>query len=366
MPLNKKIEQAFEDAIKANVFPGAAVALGTAKKLLFKEVFGLAETLPLKRKVYQKTYFDLASLTKPISTTFICMKLVDAGKLNIDDPVSKYFSRWKKEPYNVITLKHLLQHNSGLGAYRPYYEDLIPPLLAGKEDLEEVKQSLAAKILVEKLEYNPGEMRVYSDLGFMLLGFIIEKITSKTLDKLFSELVSKPLKLNNTFFVKHFSKIKKLPRTDFASTRKCRLRRKVLAGEVDDEHAWVLAGVAGHAGLFSTLEDMIKVCDEILKIESGKSDFVTPKTWKLFTHARPLLGWDRPDAENSQSGSHYSKYAMGHLGFTGTSIWIDLQKQLYIILLTNRVHPEGTKNEAIKEFRPLIHNLLLESFKLHK
>ncbi|MBF0492292.1 MAG: serine hydrolase [Deltaproteobacteria bacterium] len=365
MPPSKKIDHAFEEALNASIFPGAAVAVGTAKKLWMKEVYGLAETLPLKRKLFQKTYFDLASLTKPLSTAFICMRLVDEGKLNLEDPVSKFFSRWKKEPYNVITLKHLLQHTSGLAAYRPYYEDLIPGLLAGKEDLEEIQKSLTAKILVEKLEYNTGELRVYSDLGFMLLGFILEKVTSKTLDKLFAELIAKSLKLNHTFFIRHFSKGKKLPRTDFASTRKCRLRRKVLAGEVDDEHAWVLGGVAGHAGLFSNLEDLIKMADEILKIENGKSNFISPRTWKQFTQSKPALGWDKPELEGSQAGKHFSKQSIGHLGFTGTSIWVDLAKQFYVILLTNRVHPEG-KNEAIKEFRPKIHDLLAEGFKLDK
>lgn len=364
MPSTKKIEEAFKQALNDKLFPGASVLVGNSKKIFYKECFGNAEIIPVMRKVYQKTWFDVASLTKALATTTLAMLFYQEGKLKLEDPISKYFTRWKKETYAYVTIKHLLQHTSGLPSYEAYYESLFP-IYFEDQNLEEVRKILLSKILSARLEWEPGKVKLYSDLGFILLGFILEKIGGAPLDELFAKKVAKPLGLDQSFFIRLSKKSKKILRTDYASTRKCILRRKVLAAEVDDEHAWLLDGVAGHAGLFSTLKDLTTYCQEILQVDAGKSEWMSQKTFRTFVNPRPSLGWDNPAAEFSQAGDFFSKDSIGHLGFTGTSIWIDLHRAFFVVLLTNRVHPIA-HHEGIKSFRPLIHNLLINTFKLNK
>ena len=261
---NKKIDEAFTKAIAQGIFPGAALAVAKAGKVLEKSCYGFAEKIPVERKLSFKNYFDIASLTKPLCTAMISMVLVEQGKLKLEEPVGTYYRRFRKAPYDQIILKHLLQHTSGLPAYKPYYEKLSDMVIKG-EALEDIKKELLRHILSESLEEEVriGSTRLYSDLGYILMGDILEQVTQKPLDKLFLELVARPLKLNDTFFIPLNSKTK-LPRTDFVSTSKSSLRRKILAGEVEDEHAWMLNGVAGHAGLFSTLPDLMKWGEELI------------------------------------------------------------------------------------------------------
>src|SRR4030095_3912046 len=237
MSATKKIDQAFEEALTQGVFPGAALAVGRPKKILLKKAYGLAERTPVERKMSLKTYFDLASLTKIFATTTLAMILNEKGLFDPEAPVVKFFPSWKKEPYAKIRLKNLLQHNSGLPAYKPYFENLMPKVFEGLPP-DVVRKTLFEKIVKEGLENEVGSVRAYSDLGFILLGSVLEKITEKPLDRLFQDLIAKPLKLQDTFFLSLQGKAKKIPRTEFASTERCPLRRKILAGEVDDEHAW--------------------------------------------------------------------------------------------------------------------------------
>lgn len=360
---NKKIDEAFAQAMSQGVFPGAALAVVKAGKVLEKSCYGFSEKIPVERKLNLKNYFDIASLTKPVCTATVAMVLVEQGKLKLDEPVGTYYKRFKREAYSQVTVKHLLQHTSGLPAYKPYHERLAD-LMTKKESHEDIKKELLRHILSESLEEEVriGHTRLYSDLGYILLGDIFEQITKKPIDKLFAELVARPLKLNETFFAPIDAKIK-LPRAQFVSTSKSSVRRKILAGEVEDEHAWMLNGVAGHAGLFSTLPDLMKWSDELIKIHEGKSKFLKKETLQLFVGARPPLGWDKPAEDNSQAGDLFPKSGIGHLGYTGCSLWIDLDREFYIILLTNRVHPYRY-NEAIKKFRPMIQDLIVQTLKL--
>lgn len=393
MSQTAKIEKTMQEALHAKVFPGAALAIGNAQKLLFKKCFGYAEKIPLERKLLMKTRFDLASLTKPIATTSLAMLLYEQGKLSLETPISEFFSPFKKEPKSAIQIRHLLQHTSGLAAWRPYFEDFSLPVLIPKLEVkkgkktkippatekekkegvfstpEELQEGLLAnrkellkKITQSTLEGVVGGMKIYSDLGFILLGVILERIADAPLDTLFENLVAKPLKLKETFFIRLSRKPKDWSRIDYAATEKSIWRRKVLSGEVHDDHAALLDGVAGHAGLFSTLEDVSRFAEEILLVDSGKSKWLKKKTLRAFVDPRPSLGWDNPAPENSQAGSLFSPETIGHLGYTGCSLWIDLKKKLSVVLLTNRVHPDR-RNEAIKQFRPLLHDLVLKTFK---
>lgn len=364
MTATKKIDQAFDEALTQGVFPGAALAVGRPKKTLLKKVYGLAERIPVTRKISLKTYFDLASITKIFVTTTLAMILNEKGLLDLETPAVKYFPSWKKEPYSKIRIKNLLQHNSGLPAYKPYFENLMPKAFEGMPpDL--VRKTLLDKIVKEGLENEVGAVRTYSDLGFILLGLVLEKITEKPLERLFLDWIAKPLKLSGSFFIPLQGKTKKINRAEFASTERCPLRRKILAGEVDDEHAWLLGGVAGHAGLFGTLSDAVTMAEEFLKMNEDKSKLVKRETFRRFVDAKPPLGFDTPSPQNSQAGNLFSKDSIGHLGFTGCSIWIDLARKFYVILLTNRVHPHRY-NEGIKAFRPKIHDLILQTFRLAK
>ncbi len=154
-----KIDKVFEEALKSGVFPGASLAVGTSKKNLFKKSYGLAERVPVERKLSLKTYFDIASLTKPLATTLIAMILVEKGVLKLETPVTKFFIQWKKEPYSHIQIKHLLQHTSGLPAWKPYYENLLPKLIAG-ENAEITRKELLLRILKEPLEGEVGKEKV--------------------------------------------------------------------------------------------------------------------------------------------------------------------------------------------------------------
>lgn len=353
-----------QEALKEGVFPGGALAVGTATKILLEKCYGFAEKIPVERKLNLKTYFDIASLTKPVCTVTLAMLFVEKGKLDLNSFVSEFFSEFKKEPKSQITIRHLLQHTSGLAAWHPYHEGLIPDFLK-KQNFVLIQKELIQKIAKSALEGEVGGPKVYSDLGFILLGRILEEIGKKPLDELFNELVAKPLKLNQTFFIRSSSKAKKPPRIAFASTEKSSWRRKILAGEVHDDHAALMDGVAGHAGLFSTIGDLATLAQEYLKIDAGKSKFLKKETFRSFIHPKPPLGWDTPSAQNSQSGELFSKETIGHLGFTGCSLWIDLAKKFFVILLTNRVHPHRN-NESIKLFRPKIHDLVVKSFRLNR
>ncbi len=364
MSSQPKINVAMQEALKEGTFPGATLGVGNSSKTLFQKCFGLAEKIPVERKLTLKTYFDVASLTKPICTVMIAMVLVEKGKLDLTSPVSQFFSEFKKDPKSQITIRHLLQHTSGLFAWQPYYESFTADYLKGK-NLPQVEKELIQKIAKSPLEGEVGGPKNYSDLGFILLGKILEEIGKKPLDQLFSELVAKPLKLNQTFFVRTSSKAKKLPRIAFASTEKSSWRRKILAGEVHDDHAAILDGVAGHAGLFSTIDDLSKIAQEILKIDAGKSKFLKKETFRSFVNPKPPLGFDTPSPQNSQAGEFFSKDTIGHLGFTGCSIWIDLTKKFFVILLSNRVHPHRN-NESIKLFRAKIHDLVIKTLKLNR
>ncbi|MBI2341844.1 MAG: serine hydrolase, partial [Deltaproteobacteria bacterium] len=226
-------------------------------------------------------------------------------------------------------------------------------------------------ICSEPPAYPVGYQSIYSDLGFILLGEMIEHITRETLDSLFAKQIAKPLGLQNTFYIR-LSKEGKRP-TDikpenFAPTEHCPWRNRVLQGEVHDQNCSAMGGVAGHAGLFSTTADIHKFILTITNCLNEKDPFISSDTVERFLpfhykltecNSTWLLGWDRPDHINSQAGSHFSQKSIGHLGYTGCSMWMDLEKDFWIILLTNRIHPTIT-NEKIKSFRPMIYNMIYE------
>lgn len=366
MTKNHPINQEISKAIKNNVFPGASLLVGKGDQVLWNEVYGKAQVEPVSRDVKQSTFFDIASLTKPIATASLFMIAVQEGNCSLKDELGKFLQSASNKN---IKIEQLLKHSSGLPAWKAYYEKLIADAPGWIAD-EKGKDWLIKQILEEPLEQSPGERVVYSDLGYILLGHILEIIYNEPLEDIFKHKISHPLELKNTFFNpldRHKEKVNANP-ADFAATENCPWREKVLIGEVMDDHAYLMGGVAGHAGLFSTAQDIKKWINELQKAKQGKSSLISQDTFNLFFSVPKsrdpqlpffTLGFDIP-TDNSSSGTHFSSNSIGHLGYSGCSFWWDINQDVYIILLTNRVHP-SRDNDKIKEARPKIHDVIWES-----
>ncbi|HFQ82235.1 MAG TPA: serine hydrolase, partial [Desulfobacterales bacterium] len=249
-----------------------------------------------------------------------------------------------------ITLRQLLNHGSGLPAHRPYY----------RENNNQGKQYIIDKILHEKLVYQPGTKQIYSDLGFMIIGEIVAVKSGMRLEEYVSKFIYKPLALNNLLF---FDPNKK--DVIYAPTEQCPWRHKLLRGEVDDDNAWAFK-VGGHAGLFGNIYGVTGIINYFIDIINGKikSSLIDRNDLQKFVKKDSnrgsfALGFDTPDPEKSSSGKYFSNYSFGHLGFTGTSFWVDLEKGVSIVLLTNRVCPDRNNNN-IREFRPLFHDTIMK------
>jgi CubicO group peptidase (beta-lactamase class C family) len=322
----------------------------------------------------EDTIFDLSSLTKPLATTLSVMLLMRDGKLRLDDRVTRFLHNFGVYGKTHVTIRHLLSHSSGLPAWRPFYKELQQIEKRGEK--VNFLGSTAAKEYVyqaigrERPESPAGSKAVYSDLGFILLGALVELASGATLDRFYNERVVRPLGLRATSFI-DLGMVRSrriVPVTEMiAATERCPWRKRVLCGEVHDDNAWAMGGVAGHAGLFASARDIDTLLCHLRAAWAGESDEVLPQALvrEFWTRDRTpgstwVLGWDTPSATGSQSGTRFSPYTIGHLGFTGTSIWMDLARDRHVVLLTNRVHP-SRDNDAIKQFRPLIHDLVNEA-----
>jgi len=311
--------------------------------------------------VQPTTLFDLASVTKAVATTTMAMILYEGGLLELDAPVSgavPEFLTGNDPRRREVTFRMLLAHSSGLPAYEKLF--LKAP---GRDDL------LMAAFSVP-LTADPGARAEYSDIGFIILGVAFERIAGEPLDAFCRREIFGPLAMSNTTFNPPRELRSKIPptadeREGDASPAKPRstFRKRIIQGEVQDENAFFLGGVAGHAGLFSTAEDV--ACFAHVMIPGG-NPILRPETIGLFTQREPTpsgtsraLGWDTPSAP-SQSGTHFGPHSYGHLGYTGTSLWIDPDRQLSITLLTNRTWPDCS-NPAIKQVRPRVHDEVIEA-----
>ena len=337
-----------EQAIADKAFPAAVVEVGTPHQPLWQHAFGHLTFQPGAAATHLETVFDLASLTKVLATTTLVMRLVERGGLGLDDPVSAHLSLWRDLDGEArVTIRDLLAHCSGLPAHRPFFTEL-----KGRAAFEDAICSTA-------LAYPPRSKSIYSDLGFMLLGFILEDFGA-------------PLSLQFDTLREQMGGIQDLqfhppalwlPRT--APTRRDDWRGRLLVGEVDDDNAWALGGVAGHAGLFGTTASVGDCARHLLQILEGRQGAFQGQTLQTFISRRAdvpessrALGWDTM-LPTSSCGKRMSPRAFGHVGFTGTSLWIDPDAAIYVVLLTNRVHPTPD-NEAIKQVRPALHDAVMD------
>jgi CubicO group peptidase (beta-lactamase class C family) len=364
MTQSDPISRAMETAVEEGVFPGAVLAVRLRGALLIHRAFGRAALVPQEEPARLDTIYDLASLTKPLATATTVLCLVQDGRLNQDDQVRDLLKELREKPVGSATVRQLLSHSSGLPAWRPFYERV------SERDRREsgFLGSPAAKELVlrligdEPLEAPIGERAQYSDLGFILLGMIVERLAGCSLARFAMERVYRPVGAE-LFFVEQGAKPVDLPR--IAPTEQDPWRGRLLRGEVHDENAYALGGVAGHSGLFGTAEAVLNISGRWLNGYLERDSLLQPALVRRFAsrQAHPAgsswgLGWDTPSAPSS-SGTKFSPSSFGHLGYTGTSIWVDPERELEVVLLTNRVHPTR-QNEAIRAFRPKIHDIICE------
>ena len=367
------VDQQVTEAVGRGVFPGAVVLVNRAGTILYRHASGWRSLEPDQQPVSEETVFDLASLTKPLATTIAVMLLVREKKLRLDDRVIRFFPNFGVHGKTAITFRHLLSHSSGLPAWRPYYSEILALETGGKKvgfvATHSAKEFVYTQLQREKLEAPPGQQTIYSDLGFMLLGAAVETISGLELDQYCWNKIFRPLGLRSTSFINlEFMRRRRLqPMAEmFAATERCSWRKRVLCAEVHDDNAYAMGGVAGHAGLFSTVDDVDRLTNCLIACYRGESDFLPATIIREFwTRADRVpgstwaLGWDTPSPQQSSAGEFFSPHSVGHLGFTGTSLWIDLDRHVHVIVLSNRVHPQRD-NDKIQAFRPVLHNAIMQ------
>jgi CubicO group peptidase (beta-lactamase class C family) len=360
--------QLMEAAIAGGVFPGGALLVSARGRTVHLSFHGRCSVEPPGDPVDAEACFDLASLTKVLSTTSLVLLSIQRGRLGLDEPVRCILEGYAGGGREAITVRMFLDHSSGLPAWRPYYQEVAStadgPWLATVKGQEAVRRMVTAEVP----EVQPGSRSLYSDLGFILLDWILEHINGQPTDVLFSEWLAGPLSLRNLFFVDLKSPDKAARARQgraFAATERCPWRGRTLIGEVHDDNTYAMGGVSGQAGLFGTIQDVAVVAEAWLNsfLHGGGlfDSHLVQQFWQRseLPGSTRALGFDTPSPRASQAGGRFGSKTVGHLGFTGTSLWIDPDRELIVALLTNRIHPTR-QNDTIKQFRPVLHERIAE------
>jgi CubicO group peptidase (beta-lactamase class C family) len=344
------------EAITAHAFPGCAFGVVAGGEIVLSDAMGHFTYDHEAPAVTAETVYDVASLTKVASTTAAAMLLYQRGLLDLETPLGELLpgfvaGRVASDSACHVTLRHLLAHNSGLPGYVQLFRTASTPaaLLHACTELP--------------LEAEPGTRAEYSDPGFILLGKALEVLLGEALSMWVHREVYEPLGLAVTGFCPPAAARPSIPPTEEDTT----FRKRRIQGEVQDENAWVLGGAAGHAGLFSNVPDLLRFAQEIIEAGSGagKTRLFDAETVELFAQRQGpegssrALGWDTPST-NSSSGSYFSQRSIGHLGFSGCSLWIDLENRVAVALLTNRTWPDR-ECQLIRAVRPAFHNAIREA-----
>jgi CubicO group peptidase (beta-lactamase class C family) len=379
------VTEVLEAGRREGLAPGLSAAVLRDGRLVHLSVHGDAQVEPVRRPLAAACHFDVASLTKVMAAGTLAAVMVDRGEIGLDDPVARWLPGFERGGKGAVTLRHLLAHRGGLSAWRPYYEEVKRDPVGGAaflpragrapgrlaEALARGRRLVRQAVLAEGLEAPPGSRTVYSDPGFMALGWALEAAGGAPLDRLCRERVFAPLALASTFFVDAVAEEGRQAGEPggregraFAATSRSPHRGEVSCGAVDDENAWALGGVAGHAGLFSTAREVAAMGQAWLDALSGRGGgLFGSETARAFT--APVapgergLAWDRPTPGTSALGSRLGRGplgAVGHLGFTGCSLWVDLDAGVACALLTNHVHPGGADRERLRLYRRRFHD----------
>jgi CubicO group peptidase (beta-lactamase class C family) len=355
------------EAAEAGVFPGAVARVGIGGELLWEEALGWAALVPNRRPATAETVYDVASVTKVAATASAACLLVGSGALALDDPVGKHLPGWTADKA-PITVRHLLSHTAGFAGWKAYGRMWLEAHhLKGHEARPSASSRawMLETIATDDLIAEPGTSCTYSDPGYIVLWDLLERTAGEPLAAWLSRELFDPLGMGATEFVDLTSDGPRPASSELvAPTEDCPTRGRLLIGEVHDLNAWVLGGVAGHAGLFTTAADLHRLGAAWLSaITGGGEGPLDPDTAREFVRLqRPdldspfALGWDSPRAEGSPAGQRLGPAARGHWGYTGCSLWIEPARGLVIVLLTNRVHPNDTPPEAMSAFRPRFHD----------
>ncbi|MDI6803426.1 MAG: glycoside hydrolase family 3 N-terminal domain-containing protein [Bacteroidota bacterium] len=347
----ENVDRTIKSAITDKAFPGAQVMVIKNGEVLHHQNYGRQDYASDSPEITDSTLYDIASLTKVVGTTTAIMKLYDEGKINLDDKIIKHIPIFSSNGKEIITIRNLLLHNSGLPAWQQFYLTC--------KSADEVLDS----IYNSKLIYRTGDSIIYSDFGFIVLGKIIEQVTGLSLDVYLKNEFFNPLGMENTFYNPPADLLYRIAPTEIDTI----WRKKLVHGTVHDETAALLGGISGHSGIFSTASDLAKFAQMVLSGGSyGGVQYIKSETVKLFTERIDLrtkrgLGWDFKTLNGySSAGNLFSPKSFGHTGFTGTSLWIDPDKNLIVIFLTNRVHPTRANNKIIK-IRSELHDAVIET-----
>jgi CubicO group peptidase (beta-lactamase class C family) len=364
---HETINTFLSERIAAGEFPSAVYLVGVGGEAVYADALGVAVTEP-ETPARLETIYDLASLTKPLVTGLLTARLIERGELGLDDLVARYLREFEREDKRAMTLRQLVSHTSGLPAWRPLY------LTTGGERAR-VLEAIAA----EPLEYAPGTEVLYSDLGFITLGLLLERLTGGSISELAREQIFEPLKLARTFFNpaavlqtevaacetgNAYERELCRAAQDFERERAAKFqgwRERLIWGEVHDGNAHFLGGAAGHAGLFSDARETLRLANQFL---AGRTELLEPQTCALFRtnltegleEARSFA-WQLAGTKDSTAGTRLPPDSFGHLGFTGTSCWIDAAHERTYILLTNRTHARAQPFANINSTRRKFHTL---------
>jgi len=385
----ERVDRALDKAIDGAQIPGAVILAempvpkGSGRRdagelMEFATVRGMAVVQPERIPMSRETIFDLASLTKPLATTTAVMLLVAEGRLELDAPVAKVLPAFAERDKEAVSLRQLLTHSAGLRPWRGFHEDLLRKERKTGERLvgtAEGREWIVDRVVRSALVHEPGAAAVYGDLDFIVLGAVVEAVSGQGLDAFCQDRIFAPLGLRETRFhpmlrVDGAAAPAAIPHERLrriAATENCPWRDRIVWGEVHDPNAFAMGGVAGHAGLFSTADDVLRFAKVWLDVWHGRSDLLPRDAVREFSRRQAApegsdwaLGWDTPTPGQSSSGSHFGEHSIGHLGFTGTSLWIDLEQEAIVVMLTNRVHLIAKKSRF--ELRPVVHDFILDAF----
>ena len=359
---NEKLSALLQEHIDAGEFPSAVYLVADRGQVVFADALGHSVVEPYRVANKLDTIYDLASLTKPLITTLLCARRIELGELTLDSSVSHYLPEFDRTDKQMITVRELLTHTSGLPAWRPLY------VLT-----EDQPDRAAGAIASLDLEYKPGTRVIYSDLGFIALGILLERLTGHRLAEMAKTEIFEPLKLKQTFFNPEIALQTGIAACETGNAYEVDMsrqigapvyanaRKRLIWGEVHDGNAYFLGGAAGHAGLFSTASETFLLAQQFL---DGSTQLLKPETCKLFREdmtpgleeARSI-GWQLASTKDSTGGTDLPRDSFGHNGFTGTSVWIDAEHQRIFILLTNRTHAHALPFANINAVRRQFHSI---------
>ncbi|HJP91076.1 MAG TPA: serine hydrolase domain-containing protein [Pyrinomonadaceae bacterium] len=365
-PRNFQLSALLQTHIDAGEFPSAVYLVADGDEILFADALGHSVVEPYRIANTFDTIYDLASLTKPLITAMLCARRIELGELTLDSSVSHYLAEFDRTDKQMITIRELLTHSSGLPAWRPLY------ILA-----EDEPERAAGAIANLDLEYKPGTRVVYSDLGFIALGILLERYVGHSLAEMAKREIFEPLNLQHTFFNPEIALQTGIAACETGNayeTDMCKQtgvgeyqkwRQRLIWGEVHDGNAYFLGGAAGHAGLFSTAKETFLLAQQFLP---DSTRLLKAETCRMFRQnmtpgleeARSI-GWQLAATKDSTAGIDLPSDSFGHTGFTGTSVWIDPEHRRIFILLTNRTHARALPFANINAIRREFHSLAVRA-----